>query len=278
MKYLKLLFLTLGMCASLTSFAEYGDEQYKPTLGQEGKDIIWIPTEKELIRQMLETARVGPDDLVYDLGAGDGVIAITAATDFGARAVGIEYNPNMAALAGRNATRAGVQDRVKFIHGDIFVEDFSKATVVSMYLFPELNLKLRPLILKMKPGTRVVSHAFNMGDWLPDKEIHGSAKGYYWVVPANIMGEWHVKGIETQNKVTLTLNQRFQKVGGILSIGNMKSQPILSPYLEGNILHFGYIDRNDTYHKVNMTFNGSTLIGVDAGGPITSDLSGKRIK
>lgn len=278
MKYLKFLFLALGMSLSLTSVAEYGDEKYTPTMGQEGKDIIWIPTEKDLIRLMLETAKVGPNDLLYDLGAGDGVIAITAAKEYGARAVGIEYNPNMAALAGRNATRAGVQDRVKFINGDIFVEDFSKATVISLYLFPELNLKLRPLILKMKPGTRVVSHAFNMGDWLPDKEIEGSAKGYYWVVPANVAGDWSIKGIETQSKVTLSLHQRFQKIGGILSISNMKPQPILSPQLEGNILHFGYIDRNDTYHKVNMTFDKGSLIGVDAGGHITSDLSGKKIK
>ncbi|MGA1652023.1 MAG: class I SAM-dependent methyltransferase, partial [Burkholderiaceae bacterium] len=129
-----------------------GDQLYQPQVGQPGKDVVWVPTGDELVTKMLQTAKVTKDDLVYDLGAGDGKIAIAAGREFGARAIGIEYNPEMASLAQRNAERAGVADRVKIIQGDIFKEDFSKATVITMYLLPDLNLKLRPTLLKLKPG------------------------------------------------------------------------------------------------------------------------------
>ena len=126
---------------------------------------------------------------MYDLGAGDGKIPIAAAKQFGARAVGIEYNPDMAELARRNAKRAGVDDLVTIITGDIFKEDFSKATVVTMYLLPDLNLKLRPMILKMKPGTRVTSHQFHMGDWEPDETLTQEYRdAYVWIVPADVAG------------------------------------------------------------------------------------------
>ena len=239
MKNLKAWLAILGLAFSLNTFAQSsaagGDDRYQPRLGQEGKDVIWMPTGGELVTLMLKTAKVGPNDLVYDLGAGDGKIAIAAAKEFGARAIGIEFNPDMAAFAQRNANRAGVGDRVKIINGDIFVEDFSKATVVTLYLLPDLNLKLRPIILKMKPGTRVVSHAFTMGDWEPDQEIEAGQKGYYWVVPANVAGDWVIDGIDSQNKAVLNLAQRYQRVGGTLSIGG-KTQPILNPSLEGDKL------------------------------------------
>lgn len=151
-----------------------GDQLYQPQVGQPGKDVVWVPTGDELVTKMLQTAKVTKDDLVYDLGAGDGKIAIAAGREFGARAIGIEYNPEMASLAQRNAERAGVADRVKIIRGDIFKEDFSKATVITMYLLPDLNLKLRPTLLKLKPGTRLVTNSFTMGDWEPDQVINSS--------------------------------------------------------------------------------------------------------
>ncbi len=279
MKNLKAWLAILGLAFSLNTFAQSssagGDDRYQPRLGQEGKDVIWMPTGGELVTLMLKTAKVGPNDLVYDLGAGDGKIAIAAAKEFGARAIGIEFNPDMAAFAQRNAIRAGVGDRVKIINGDIFVEDFSKATVVTLYLLPDLNLKLRPIILKMKPGTRVVSHAFTMGDWEPDQEIEAGPKGYYWVVPANVAGDWVIDGIETQNKVVLNLAQRYQRVGGTLSIGG-KTQPILNPSLEGDKLSFGYIDRNNNLHNVKVTITGSQLKGDDKGGYMHSNITGNR--
>ena len=279
MKMLKAWLAVLGLAFSLNAFAQYpaagGDDKYQPRLGQEGKDVIWMPTGGELVTLMLKTAKVAPNDLVYDLGAGDGKIAIAAAKDFGARSIGIEFNPDMAAFAQRNAVRAGVGDRVKIINGDIFKEDFSKATVVTLYLLPDLNLKLRPILLKMKPGTRVVSHAFTMGDWEADQEIEAGQRGYFWIVPANVAGDWVIDGIETQNKVVLNLVQRYQRIGGSLTVGG-KAQPILNPSLEGDKLSFGYIDRNNNLHNVKLTVNGSQLKGEGKGGYLTNSITGIR--
>ena len=155
MKKIKYWLVALCCSVSFTALADKPgtkvDSSYKPSPGQAGKDVIWLPTGTELVSLMLKTANVGPQDLVYDLGAGDGKIAIAAAKEFGAKAVGIEYNKDMAAYAQRNANQSGVGHLVKIINGDIFVEDFSKATVVTLYLLPDLNIKLRPTILKMKP-------------------------------------------------------------------------------------------------------------------------------
>lgn len=279
MKMLKAWLAVLGLAFSLNAFAQYpaagGDDKYQPRLGQEGKDVIWMPTGGELVTLMLKTAKVTPNDLVYDLGAGDGKIAIAAAKEFGARSIGIEFNPDMAAFAQRNAVRAGVGDRVKIINGDIFKEDFSKATVVTLYLLPDLNLKLRPILLKMKPGTRVVSHAFTMGDWEADQEIEAGQRGYFWIVPANVAGDWVIDGIETQNKVVLNLVQRYQRIGGSLTVGG-KTQPILNPSLEGDKLSFGYIDRNNNLHNVKLTVNGYQLKGEGKGGYLTNSITGNR--
>ncbi len=261
MKNFKVWFMVLSALLAVNAFAlgdlEGGDDKYKPRVGQEGKDVVWVPTSNELLALMLKTAKVTPNDLVYDLGSGDGRIAISAAKDFGARAVGIEFNPEMAQLAQRNVDRSGVANRVKIINGDIFVEDFSKATVVTMYLLPELNLALRPTILKMKPGTRVTSHAFNMGDWDPDVEIDAPAKAYYWVVPAQVAGDWVISGMETE-KTTLKLSQHYQKIGGNLQIGNY-SQPLLNPKLDGSTLSFTYLDRDKTSHFVKMVVNNNEM-------------------
>jgi SAM-dependent methyltransferase len=266
MKFLKSWLLFVGVALSFQSFAQFpsdsGDDQYQPRLGQEGKDVIWMPTGNDLVNLMLKTAKVGPSDLVYDLGAGDGKIAIAAAKNFGARAVGIEFNPEMAALAQRNAKRAGVGDRVTIINGDIFKEDFSKATVVTLYLLPDLNLRLRPTILKMKPGTRVVSHAFTMGDWEPDQELDVGSRGFYWVVPANVAGEWSLNGIESSNKATLSLTQHYQNIAGNITIGN-KSQPLLKAKLQGDRLSFSYIGRKNTLHNISGKVTGNEFRGED---------------
>jgi len=239
-----------------------GDEKYEPRVGQSGKDVIWVPTNDAVADAMLKVAKVKPTDLVYDLGAGDGKIAIAAAKNFGATAVGIEYNKEMAELATRNAQRAGVADKVKIINGDIFVEDFSKATVVTMYLLPDLNLKIRPTILKMAPGTRIVTNSFNMGDWEPDDKVGtGYAQGYFWVVPGNAAGKWSLKGVEgSQQPVTLELTQRYQRVGGTLNIYG-KSQPILGGTLTGNHLKFSFLDQSNQSRIVDVTLNGNELSG-----------------
>jgi SAM-dependent methyltransferase len=264
MKYFKVLPIIFSAIFAFNTYAqgilEGGDDKYQPRVGQEGKDVVWVPTTNELLAIMLKTAKVNSTDLVYDLGSGDGRIAIAAAKDFGARAIGIEFNPEMAQLAQRNVDRSGVGDRVKIINGDIFVEDFSKATVVTMYLLPELNIALRPTILKMKTGTRVTSHAFNMGDWEADVEIDSPAKAFYWVVPAQVAGEWVILGMEP-GRTILKLSQLYQKIGGTLQIGN-ESQPILNPKLDGATLSFTYLDRDKTSHFVMMTVNNNELKGL----------------
>jgi hypothetical protein len=210
---------------------------YVPQRGQPGKDVMWIPTPEGLIDKMLEVARVGPDDLVFDLGAGDGIIAITAAGRHGARAVGIEYNPQLADFARRKVREAGLNGKVRIITGDIFKEDFSAATVVTLYLYPDLNMRLRPTILAMKPGTRVVSHAFTMGDWEPDETVsHQSARAFYWTVPAQVEGEWTLNGLDS-GPVKLSLRQSFQQIGGIATIQGV-NQPLVGARLRGDELSF----------------------------------------
>jgi SAM-dependent methyltransferase len=255
------------------SSSDLGDDKYRPNMGQSGKDVIWIPTGNELVNKMLKIANVGPSDLLYDLGAGDGKIAIAAAKDFGARAVGIEFNPDMAALGQRNAERAGVADKVKIIQGDIFKEDFSKATVVTLYLLPELNQQLRPTILKMKPGTRVVSHAFDMGDWKADAEIDNPAKGYFWVVPANVSGEWVLDSFDSKSSTILNLSQKFQYVGGNITLGK-KAQPILNADLKGDKLQFSYIDDMNNLRTIRLSFNGSNIKGEENSNYMIREFSG----
>ena len=254
-----------------------GDSLYQPDVGQSGKDVIWVPTNDDLVKMMLDIAKVKPEDIVYDLGAGDGKIAIAAARDYGARSVGIEYNPDMAALAQRNADRSGVADKVKIINGDIFVEDFSEATVVTLYLLPNLNLKLRPTILDMKPGTRVVSNSFNMGDWEPDHRLGSDYTiGYYWVVPAKIGGTWQLNGEELRN-AELVLDQKFQNIGGTLTVRG-KSQPILSAALSGDNLSFRFLNEVGNHRTVKLKVAGDRMVGqVSETDPI-GDVVGERIK
>jgi SAM-dependent methyltransferase len=280
MKYLKVWFTIFSAFFALNisaqSILDGGDDKYTPRVGQEGKDVVWVPTTNELLAIMLKTAKVNSNDLVYDLGSGDGRIAIAAAKDFGARAVGIEFNPEMAKLAQRNVDRSGVADRVKIINGDIFVENFSNATVVTMYLLPELNLALRPTILKMKPGTRVTSHAFNMGDWEADVEIDSPAKAFYWVVPAQVAGDWLISGMETDRTI-LKLSQHYQKIGGTIQIGNT-SQPLLNPKLDGATLSFTYLDRDKSSHFVLMSVNNNELKGMYKSRSYNSNvITGKRL-
>jgi precorrin-6B methylase 2 len=147
-------------------------------------DVIFVPTPQPVVDAMLEVAKVGPKDVLYDLGSGDGRIPVTAAKKFGTRAVGIDIDPQRIQEANANAKSAGVTDKVKFIQGDLFQQDLSQATVISLYLLPSLNLKLRPTLLNLKPGTRIVSHAFDMGDWKPDQSLNVDGRMvYFWTVP-----------------------------------------------------------------------------------------------
>jgi SAM-dependent methyltransferase len=267
---------TAGALAQ-TPAAQYGDEIYRPNMGQSGKDVIWIPTPDSLVTKMLQAARTTENDVVYDLGAGEGKIPIAAAREFKARAVGIEYNPDMASLAKRNSERAGVADKVKIIAGDIFENDFSEATVVTLYLLPDLNLKLRPTILKMKPGTRVVSHAFNMRDWEPDDVIYDSEReAFLWIVPATVAGKWQFEEGGGGFKGTLDLIQAYQRVGGNMVMGK-QSAALLGPKLSGNNFSFSFINSDGTLRSVRGKFDGDKFDGWLRLDGYDTPISGKRV-
>src|SRR5881296_4141847 len=165
--------LALCLCviaAGIFAQVQAAQEEYQPQVGQEGKDVVWVPTPQALVDKMLDMAKVTPQDYVIDLGSGDGRTVITAAKR-GAKALGIEYNPDMVELSKRNAAKEGVSDRATFQKADLFESDFSQATVITMFLLPDINIKLRPKILDLKPGIRIVSNSFTMGDWKADDTV-----------------------------------------------------------------------------------------------------------
>jgi protein-L-isoaspartate O-methyltransferase len=249
------------MILSLQACSTLQNETYVPKRGQMGKDVMWLPTSDDLVTQLLLAAKVGPEDDVVDLGAGDGKIPIAAAKNFGARAWGIEYNKDLAALANRNAQRAGVADKVRIVHGDIFKEDFSKSTVVTMYLLEELNAQLRPTLLAMKPGTRILSNTFSMGDWEPDQVIRVSnGVGYFWTVPAQVAGQWTISGLDAIGVSTLKVDQVFQRVGGTLLMQG-KTQNILGARVEGEYLHFSFVNSEGQLKSVKTTIDGGRMTG-----------------
>jgi SAM-dependent methyltransferase len=192
---------------------------YEPSVGQEGKDVVWVPTPQVLVDRMLDMAKVTPKDFVMDLGSGDGRTVITAAKR-GARALGVEYNPNMVELSRRNAEKEGVANLATFVKADLFETDFSKATVITMFLLPDINLQLRPKILDLKPGTRIVSNSFTMGEWIADDEQKveegcGSSwcTALLWIVPAKVAGTYKT------SQGDVTLKQQFQMLSGTLRSG-----------------------------------------------------------
>ncbi len=205
---------TVAVSFAAFAFAQ-AQPKFEPEVGQAGKDVVWVPTPQALVDKMLDMARVTPADFVMDLGSGDGRTVITAAKR-GARALGIEYNPNMVQLSRENAKAAGVTSRAEFRQADLFQTDLSKATVITMFLLPEINMKLRPRLLNLKPGTRIVSNTFTMESWKPDatttarKDCDDYCTAYLWIVPARIAGTWNTP------QGTLTLKQRFQHFTGKL--------------------------------------------------------------
>lgn len=180
-------------------------------------DVDYVPTPMPSVRRMLDLAGVGPDDHLVDLGSGDGRILITAARKYQVRsALGIELDPWLVQYATAEALKAGVADRVRFVEADLFETDFANADVVTMYLLPELNLRLRPYMLtRLSPGTRIVSHSFDMGDWQPDAQSEMYTKPIYmWVVPARVDGTWDIELNREGPPIVLTLGQQFQNITG----------------------------------------------------------------
>lgn len=233
-------------------------EEFKPVVGQAGKDVIWVPTPQPLVDRMLDMANLTRNDIHFDLGSGDGRTVITAAKR-GAKSTGVEYNPDMVALSRRLAQQEDVGEKATFVEGDIFKTDFSNATVLTLFLLEDLNLKLRPTILKMKPGTRVVSNTFTMGEWKPDQtERVAEAEGctsyctaYLWIVPARVEGRWRLPDGE------LVLTQTFQRVAGTLGAnqaeGTLRGDQLT--LVAGNARYTGRVNGNSMTGRVT---NGSS--------------------
>ena len=180
----------LGACRSV----DYGDALYRLQLASGGKDVMWMPSSEAISMAMLKAADTRSSDVVYDLGSGDGIIPILAAKHFGASAVGVEYNPDLVALSRRNAMRAGVADKTRFVEADLFTVDFSEASIVTMYLGEAINLKLLPRLEALRAGTKIVSNRFDLGSWQPDLRIIDvpDELAMLWVVPARLQGRWRI--------------------------------------------------------------------------------------
>ncbi len=256
------LFAIAAIAALLSSpVAAQSGKTYEPQVGQQGKDVIWVPTPDEIVERMLRMAQTTPNDYVIDLGAGDGKIAIMAAKKFGAKTLGIEYNPEMAKHAQSNAEKAGVTDKARIQQGDIFATDFKAATVLTMYLLPALNLKLRPTILTMRPGTRVVSHSFTMDDWEADETSSlDGRRAYFWVVPANVQGTWRLS-LPGGDSPEVTFEQKFQKIEGHVQLGTIQGG-LREARLSGPNIMFTYVDSAGVRRTFNGRVNGTTMEGM----------------
>jgi Methyltransferase domain len=236
LRQLSLVVLLSLIAAGVYAQAQPAKEPYEPRVGQEGKDVVWVPSPQTVVNKMLDMAKVTAKDYVIDLGSGDGRTVISAAKR-GATAQGIEYNPDMVELSKRNAANEGVGDKATFAKADLFESDFSQATVITMFLLPDINLKLRPNILDLKPGTRIVSNTFTMGEWTADETatVNEDCQSYctalLWIVPAKVAGTWQLPQGE------LALKQTFQMISGTIRSGNV-STPITNGRLRGDQISF----------------------------------------
>jgi len=222
---------------------------FEPVSGQPGKDVVWVPTPQATVDKMLELTHVTAKDYLIDLGSGNGITVITAAKK-GATALGVEFNPDMVALAQRLAKEAGVADKATFVKGDLFEADLSKATVITLFLLPDINLKLRPKLLDLKPGTRIASNTFTMGDWEPDAQASATpcttwCTALTWVVPAKVAGTWRL------GDQTLNLSQQYQMLSGTLG-----KTPVKEGKLNGEEITFTAGTR-----KYSGRVNGNTMTG-----------------
>ena len=241
-------------------------QEYQPQVGQEGKDVVWVPTPQELVNKMLDMAKVTPKDYVIDLGSGDGRTVITAAKR-GSKALGIEYNPDMVELSKRNAAKEGVSDRASFVKADLFESDFSQAQVITMFLLPSINIKLRPKILDLKPGTRIVSNSFDMEDWKADQTetvagCNNWCTALLWIVPAKVQGTWKLPDGE------LTLKQTFQMISGTLNSGGKSTQ--ISGKLNGDQISF-----TAGGSQYSGRVNGNSMEGTAGGAKWSATRAGK---
>jgi SAM-dependent methyltransferase len=278
MKTLKLIATSLALVIAGIASSGLGSAQTEALSKSRLPDVVFVPTPQPVVDAMLKLANVQQNEMVYDLGCGDGRAVITAARDFGARGIGVDIDPQRIQESRANAANAGVTDRVEFKQEDLFQMNFADADVVFLYLLPALNLKLRPRILdELRPGTRIVSHSFSMADWEPDQNAKVNGRDIlFWVVPAKVAGDWKVT-LPDNEPGTLSLTQKFQKVDGELKTKN-KSYPLKNVRLNGTKLTFSYGNGGDT-RTATADIAGKQLTGTvqrdasDQPAPLTGQLS-----
>jgi SAM-dependent methyltransferase len=220
-------------------------------------DAPYLPSPPAVVHEMLRLAAVGPGDMVYDLGSGDGRVVIAAARDFGARGVGIEIDAALVARSRESAARHGVAERVRFVRGDIFKADLGEATVIALYLAPNFNLKLRPALLALRPGTRVVAHGADMGDWKPDRRTTIRKDVMLWIVPAKVAGRWRsaIGFGARERRLELEIVQRFQELSARAALEGAAAQ-VWEASLEADRLGFVIVDSPDTAEEAALYFEG----------------------
>lgn len=250
----------LTFCAALFLAAvAQAQKEYVPEARQPGKDVIWLPSPNEVVDQMLRAAQLKPRDILIDLGSGDGRIVMAAAR-IGANALGIEYNPDLVEFSKRAARKAGVASKARFVRGDIFQTDFSRATVITMYLLAPLNERLKPTLLALKPGTRIVSYQFQMGEWEPDEvtEIDGHHPIYLWIVPAQASGIWTLQ--MEGKRYEMVIEQKFQKIRGsvrwrAVRVGMREAR------LRGDRIRFALVGEDGVQREFAGTVTGKHMAG-----------------
>jgi precorrin-6B methylase 2 len=267
-----LLAISLLSAWALTASSALAQEPYKPTVGQPGKDAVWVPTTEAMIEKMLDMAKVTPNDFVMDLGSGDGR-AIIAAARRGVRGLGVEFNPDLVELSKRSAAAAGVGDKASFVHGDMYAADISKATVLALFLLPSNLEKLVPKFLDMPPGSRIVANTFWVSGWEPDASETMKDNCDNWctsmlfVIPAKVAGKWNVGG-----KGELTLTQKYQTVEGTYAPPDGQAVPVKGRLLGERLT----LTVGDTPYEGSV--KGDTMEGVAATGADRSKLTATRVK
>jgi SAM-dependent methyltransferase len=229
-----------------------------PIFAQQFFDVPFVPTPQVVVDEMLRLAGVGPKDVVYDLGSGDGRIVITAATKFGARGVGVELNEHLVYQSEESALQAKVADRVKFLQQDFFTTDFSDATIVTLYLLPAVMKRLRERMLRLKAGTRLVAHDFDFDDWRPDVKTTIRKNSFLWIVPASVGGRWHMRVELPQSPFGFEMNvrQKYQEIDGVSRIEGTIPGGVWEAKLEGDRIRFVVVDTRDRDHEASLYFEG----------------------
>ena len=260
-----------SICASLLPLALL--LAYAAAAGAQYYDVPYVPTPQVVVDEMLRLADVGPQDFVIDLGCGDGRIPITAVAYFGARALGVDIDPGRIRDSEANAKAAGIAGRVNFKQGNLFDLDLSAASVVTMYLLPDINLKLRPRLFELRPGTRIVSHDFSMGDWKPDRVLSVQKKIYLWVIPAQVAGRWkleaYLPGVGAAS-YEIEIRQKFQEIEPFAR-GEKRNYAVWEPRLQGTQMSFIIVD-NDLAHRFEGRVAGNTIEGTVRTGAGTAEV------